>query len=758
MSILDELDGQPELEDELALFNKVGDLYVKAGNVASGVEMYERAVTKYSEGGFYNNAIALCNKVLRNAPGRTHVYLKLAQLMVNRGFVAEAKQNLLEYADRMKNAGKVDEAFRALKEFADLSPNNEEIRLVLAEQLKAAARTDEAREQLAKLYHEAQASGDARRSRATIEKMRAIDPEYDVESAPKPKVKAQKEKSSDLVFLDLGEDVSAAPPPPRPAARAAPAPPPPKAAPKPPPKIEAAPPPPPPPPPEPEPEPLAFEPTALVEEPEEAPVEPLPIERASIEFDAGGVDAGTMAGLTGTGLETPEVEPMSDFEPTVVGGPAAGDVVEEDLQVPEMEELVSDDLSLIVPEEVELEAPARGRHQAPPELPELDVELEMPPLEPVMIGDDAGFEVPELDLSDLGGSPPELVSTGGLDLEIEMPAIEEIAGPPDVAALEAAVAEDPDDPARHQRLGEALIETGQREQGLQELDIALSTYEVRDDWHQAEDMADEILRLDPNSVRHHQKRVEYAFRRGEKPHLVDAYLELSDALFRSGAMERARAVYLRVVELDPPNERARSALATLEPPATGPVPHPAKPLAVATGDFVDLGALVLDEDRGPRDARMRIQDEEPTGDEQRDFDDMLAQFKKGIDASLGVEDVQAHYDLGVAFKEMGLLDEAISEFQKALRGSEGRLRTSEALGTCFFEKGQFSVAATVLRRAMESDQSGDEDKIGLLYWAGRSEEEQGHQAEALELYQRVFAVDIGFQDVRARVKQLAKAR
>jgi len=742
LSIIEELEGEPELEDELALFNKIGDLYVKVGNVAAAVDMYERAVNKYSEGGFHNNAIALCNKVLRNAPGRTHVYLKLAQLMVQRGFVAEAKQNLLEYADRMKTAGKLDEAFRALKEFADLSPNNEEIRLVLAEQLKAAARTDEAREQLAKLYHETQASGDARRSRATVEKMRAIDPEYDVEAAPKPKVKPPKEKSSDLVFLDLGEDVPAA------AATA----PPPRAAP---PRAKV---PPPVPAPPPEPEPLVFEPTSLAEQVEaEAPVEepvpdePLPVERASLEFDAAGVDAGTMEGLTGVGLgSASDVEQLSDFEPTVFDESEAG------VGAPEVE-TVGQDLPLLIPDEMEFEAPAGEAEEPAVALPPLEVEGDIPPLEPVMVGDDVGIEVPELDLGEPEEIQLEPMAAGGLDLEIELPAIEEIAGPPDVPALQAAVAADPDDATRHQRLGEALIETGRRDDGLQELDLALTTYEAQDDWHRAEDIAEEILRLDPNSVRHRQKRVEYAFRRGEKPHLVEAYLELSDALFRSGAMERARAVYVRVVELDPTNERARSALATLEPPAAAPPQKPVKP-AAPTGDFVDLAALVLDEDAGPKDARMRIEDEEPTGDEQRDFDEMLAQFKKGIDASLGVDDVQAHYDLGVAFKEMGLLDEAISEFQKALRGSEGRLRTSEALGTCFFEKGQHSVAATVLRRAIESDQSGDEDKIGLLYWAGRSEEELGRKAEALAYYQRVFAVDIGFQDVRDRVNQLAQVR
>jgi tetratricopeptide (TPR) repeat protein len=162
------------------------------------------------------------------------------------------------------------------------------------------------------------------------------------------------------------------------------------------------------------------------------------------------------------------------------------------------------------------------------------------------------------------------------------------------------------------------------------------------------------------------------------------------------------------------------------------------------------------EEEQARDTRMRIQQGEPTGDEERDFEIMLSEFKKGIEANIELGDTQAHYDLGVAFKEMGLLDEAISEFQKALRGAQGRLRTAEALGLCFYEKKQFAVAGTVLRRAVDLEPGGDDEKIGLLYWLGRCEEEQSRNSQALSYYQRIFSIDIGFQDVRERVKSLAQ--
>jgi len=98
------------------------------------------------------------------------------------------------------------------------------------------------------------------------------------------------------------------------------------------------------------------------------------------------------------------------------------------------------------------------------------------------------------------------------------------------------------------------------------------------------------------------------------------------------------------------------------------------------GDFVDLSSMMLEDEAPEKDSRMTIADEEPTGDEEQDFHDMLARFKQGIDENIDETDFQSHYDLGVAFKEMGLLDEAIAELQKALRAPDGKLRTSEMLG------------------------------------------------------------------------------
>jgi tetratricopeptide (TPR) repeat protein len=376
-----------------------------------------------------------------------------------------------------------------------------------------------------------------------------------------------------------------------------------------------------------------------------------------------------------------------------------------------------------------------------------------------------------------------------------------------LADLENRVLDDPENPDVHLQLADRLLSMGETERVAEELELALAGFEDRQDWTRASQMADRLVELAPESITHHQKRVELAYRMGDRVPLLEAYLGLGDALAQSGSLDKAAAVYGRVIEHDPGNARAAAALARVgggqpatppkkaaspppaapapvpltkasappkpEPKASSPPPKPA-PEAVpvqstpprkpeparASSDegFIDLGSMLRDE-RGQRDTRMRVNRREPKDqDEQREFHEILEQFKRGIDENLDSDDYQAHYDLGVAFKEMGLLDEAIAEFQKALRASEGRLRTSEALGMAFFEKGQYAVCESVLRRAVDGLDGTDEAKIGLLYWLGRASEALGKKAEAMASYERAVAVDIRFMDLSQRIQRLAPGR
>jgi len=329
------------------------------------------------------------------------------------------------------------------------------------------------------------------------------------------------------------------------------------------------------------------------------------------------------------------------------------------------------------------------------------------------------------------------------------------------------------------QLAEALLEEGERDLGLAELEHAMLGFETIGNLRSATAIAEEMIRVEPGSVRYHQKRVEYAVRANDKARLVDAYLSLAECLFSSGQLDKSRAVYSRVVELNPADERAGAALAALggemfsTPGSTTPVSRPsvarpspasrprerdhagatsssAPPAAGSDAEFVNL-ADWLREDDAAKNTRMVVDVGEPRVEQQVDFAEMLSMFKQGVAANVDEADHESHYDLGVAYKEMGLLDEAISEFQKALRGTERRGRTYEALGQCFVEKRQYQIALTILSRALTDPHATDDQLVGVLYLLGYASEALGRFPDALKFYERVFAVDIQFRDIGDRL-------
>ncbi len=793
---------------DLSVYNRIGDLYLKANEPGAAVQAYERAADLYGEQGFYNNAIALCGKILRVNPGRIQTYLKLAQLHARKNVVIEAKKNLLEYLERMNALSQLDEAFKSVKDFADQFPANKEIRLMLSELLRASSRNAEAREQLEKLASDLEARGDTIGARKTLMRLQAIEAEdgAPVTEAPKP-APGPRPRSADLVFLDIGASSVAATPakptgPPSRKTRAVVVPPSGRAtrqtrAPSGLPLIdvgeepaEAAEPPQPP-------EPLAIETSSLVESPIELESVQKISDEAVLEASASGEIAKAL------GFEPTEVEGLDQVEVRPLDG------LEVDRAGPEAAELhVSlDGLDLERASEPDVVAdPILSVHTDSFLTPDpLDMQSELSDDLSMGLGEGT-IEVSPSE-SGFGTSGTDLPGAGGDEAGIEATPEDEVITFLDPSApetlsiveLEDRVLEDPDDPEAHRVLGEALLAAGETLRGQEELELALAGYEGREDWGRATDLIQELIRLDPNGVRYHQKLVEIAFRSGDRAKLIDAYLELADALLRVGALDKALAVYRRVSEHDPGNQRALAALDALapaeeeypipplpaapEPPAEeldqaldaafdAPPPRPSgrksrtsvptprapepEPLNLG-GDFIDLGALVMDDDR-VKDTRMRVEDEEPTGDEAKDFQEMLQAFKRGIDENIEAEDYQAHYDLGVAFKEMGLLDEAISEFQKALRAPEGRLKTSEALGTAFYEKGQFAIAEAILKRAVESLGATDDEQIGLIYWLARALEAQGKAEPAITAYERVMAVEIRFMDASDRMTRLSGGR
>ncbi len=126
------------------------------------------------------------------------------------------------------------------------------------------------------------------------------------------------------------------------------------------------------------------------------------------------------------------------------------------------------------------------------------------------------------------------------------------------------------------------------------------------------------------------------------------------------------------------------------------------------------------------------------------------------------EDLETHYNLGIAYREMGLLDEAIGEFQKVAKAvQKGRpfayaMNCSTLLALTFMDKGEPKIASLWYKRALEVPALDPETILALRYDLAVSLETAGESSAALDSFRQVYAMNIDYRDVADHIATLQK--
>ena len=126
------------------------------------------------------------------------------------------------------------------------------------------------------------------------------------------------------------------------------------------------------------------------------------------------------------------------------------------------------------------------------------------------------------------------------------------------------------------------------------------------------------------------------------------------------------------------------------------------------------------------------------------------------------EDLETHYNLGIAYREMGLLDEAVSEFQRVAKAvQKGKpfpyaMNCATLLAVSFMDKQQPNIAAYWYQRALETPGLDQEGELALRYDLGVALESAGEAKSALTSFQQVYAMNIDYRDVADRIASLQK--
>ncbi len=140
--------------------------------------------------------------------------------------------------------------------------------------------------------------------------------------------------------------------------------------------------------------------------------------------------------------------------------------------------------------------------------------------------------------------------------------------------------------------------------------------------------------------------------------------------------------------------------------------------------------------------------------EEQSLEEIVEGFKRGVAETLSAEDYDTHYNLGIAYREMGLVDEAIGEFQLASKDPRYLVDCCSLLGNCFLEKGFEDLAVKWYRRGLEAPGITEDETLGLLYELGNLHMTTGDPEAAHSTFVEIYGINSNYRDVVAKLEEL----
>jgi tetratricopeptide (TPR) repeat protein len=305
-----------------------------------------------------------------------------------------------------------------------------------------------------------------------------------------------------------------------------------------------------------------------------------------------------------------------------------------------------------------------------------------------------------------------------------------------------AAAESADAVVTHAELGAGYLASGNRELAAEEYWKAAELAFFRGDLTRVRTLLSSLLTAIPGHEAALRRLVDITAQAEDHPAEAKARFDLAEVYLAHEEWPLARAEYMRVLELNPGNDRARARVQRLDAMQNGEAPG------------IDLDSI----DAPKPTSSVRVRDDEPQSvDNLVDLEEIIDEFKAGVSNTISGEDHESHYDLGMAYMEMGLHDEAIQEFEIASKGGPMELKCLEMIALCYLEKNEPAAAARELDKALQLPGHGPEETISIRYNLGLANERLGNLDRALQHFEEVYLLNVDFLKVAAKVREV-KAR
>ena len=140
------------------------------------------------------------------------------------------------------------------------------------------------------------------------------------------------------------------------------------------------------------------------------------------------------------------------------------------------------------------------------------------------------------------------------------------------------------------------------------------------------------------------------------------------------------------------------------------------------------------------------------------LEEVFKEFQKGVEEQLSEEDADTHFNLGIAYREMGLLPEAIREFQVASRDTAYFVESCSNIGVCYQEQGMWSEATEWYQKALVAPDITPEARVGLRYDLAAAYQSAGDVEQAVGIFEEIVAGNSSYRDVANRLANLSEQR
>ena len=144
--------------------------------------------------------------------------------------------------------------------------------------------------------------------------------------------------------------------------------------------------------------------------------------------------------------------------------------------------------------------------------------------------------------------------------------------------------------------------------------------------------------------------------------------------------------------------------------------------------------------------------------------ELFEEFRSAEEEGSGNEDFETHYNMGTAYKEMDLIDDAIQEFQvsvalvKPADGTSRFLQCCNMLGHCFVQKGMPEAAIMWFKKGLGAPGHSEDEYQALRYELGGAYEELGDVTQARTYYTEVYGVDVNYREVADKLSRLKQTK